>query len=476
MYTVTHEKPHSFYASYDRKETDVKLTHYCPGCGHGSLHKFIAEAIDDLGIQERTVFVSPVGCSVFAYHYLDVGNVQAAHGRAPAVATGIKRSKPQSIVVAYQGDGDLAAIGTAEIVHSANRGENITVFFVNNAIYGMTGGQMAPTTLLGQKTVTTPMGRNPQQEGYPLKICELLSTLEGPTYIERVALTSPKTYMKARQAIRKALRNQVENRGFSLIEVLSPCPTGWKLKPNQAWKWIEEEMFPVFPPGVYKDLSASRKFLSSSGTDLPPDQVAKVLDIAYTSAHEEEPSQEVTLHVKSKEIKIAGFGGQGVLFVGVALATVAMKEGYHATWLPSYGPEMRGGTANCNVVFSEQPIGTPLVEYPDILIAMNAPSLKRFQDQVRAGGLIVYDSAVISESPTVAGRDCLPVPAAKMAHELGDHRVANVIILGAMLSKCPVLRRSQVFSALEESVENETLKQLNRKAFEAGRLYVGTQC
>ncbi|HVN82163.1 MAG TPA: 2-oxoacid:acceptor oxidoreductase family protein [Terriglobia bacterium] len=475
MYTVVHEKPASFYTSYDRKEGDVKLTHYCPGCGHGSLHKFIAEAIDDLGIQERTVFVSPVGCSVFAYHYLDVGNVQAAHGRAPAVATGIKRSNPESIVIAYQGDGDLAAIGTAEIIHSANRGENITVFFVNNAIYGMTGGQMAPTTLIGQKTVTTPMGRNPHQEGYPLKVCELLSTLEGSTYLERVALTSPKTYMKTRQAIRKALKNQVENRGFSLIEVLSPCPTGWKLKPNQAWKWIEDQMFPVFPLGVYKDLSTSRQPWPRTGPGLPAERVAGVLDIGFPLSREEDPSGEATLPVETKEMKIAGFGGQGVLFMGVALATVAMKEGYHATWLPSYGPEMRGGTANCNVVFSHRPIGTPLVDYPDILIAMNAPSLKRFQNQVKSGGLIVYDSAIISDSPEASGREILPVPAAKMAHELGDHRVANVIILGAMLAKCPILRRTNVYAALEESVENENLRQLNRRAFEAGRLYRGTQ-
>jgi 2-oxoisovalerate ferredoxin oxidoreductase beta subunit len=474
MYTVAHEKPQSFYTTYDRKEGDVRLTHYCPGCGHGSLHKFIAEAIDDLGIQEQTVFISPVGCSVFAYHYLDVGNVQAAHGRAPAVATGIKRSKPESIVIAYQGDGDLAAIGTAEIIHTANRGENITVFFVNNAIYGMTGGQMAPTTLVGQKTVTTPMGRNPLQEGYPLRVCELLSTLEGPTYLERVALTSPKTYMKTRQAVRKALRNQVENRGFSLIEVLSPCPTGWKLKPNQSWKWIEEQMFPVFPLGVYKDLSASRQLPPPARPSLPTHLVSEVLDIRSTGSLAEEFSDESSVAVEMKEMKIAGFGGQGVLFMGVTLATVAMKEGYHATWLPSYGPEMRGGTANCNVVISRQAIGTPLVDYPDILIAMNAPSLRRFQDQVKPGGMIVYDNSVITESPEAGERNVLFIPAAKMAHELGDPRVANVIILGALLAKCPFLKKAHVFSVLEESVTNENMKLLNRKAFEAGRLYLAT--
>ena len=203
-----------------------------------------------------------MGCSVFAYHYFDVGNVQSAHGRAPAVATGIKRSRPESIVLSYQGDGDLASIGTAEIIHAANRGENITVFFVNNAIYGMTGGQMAPTTLLGQKTSTTPLGRNAKQQGYPLKICEMLRSLKGAAYLERVALFGSKNHMKARAAVRKAIRYQMEGRGFSLVEVLSACPTGWKLKPADAWHWIEEQMLPVFPLAVYKDTDVKIPSLS----------------------------------------------------------------------------------------------------------------------------------------------------------------------------------------------------------------------
>src|SRR5262245_14052436 len=252
-FAVSHQKPHSLYPLFSRKGGDRLATHYCPGCGHGVLHKLLAEAIDDLGIQNQTILVSPVGCSVFAYHYFDVGNVQAAHGRAPAVATGLKRSRPESIVISYQGDGDLASIGIAEIIHAANRGENITVFFVNNAIYGMTGGQMAPTTLLGQRTVTTPRGRNARLEGHPLRICELLSSLPGVAYLERVAFVGPRNHMKARQAIRKALRNQMEGRGFSLVEVLSACPMGWKLTPLQAWQWIEKHLLPVYPLGVFKE-------------------------------------------------------------------------------------------------------------------------------------------------------------------------------------------------------------------------------
>ncbi|MGA7287730.1 MAG: thiamine pyrophosphate-dependent enzyme, partial [Terriglobales bacterium] len=207
-YEEIHSKSPLFYDLYERKSELKHQTHYCPGCGHGVAHKLIAEALQELGVQDKTIFVSPVGCSVFAYYYFDVGNVQASHGRAPAVATAIKRSGPDKIVIAYQGDGDLAAIGTAEIVHAANRGEKITVFFVNNAIYGMTGGQMAPTTMVGQKSTTSPWGRRPSNEGYPLHMAELIATLDAPAYIERVALSDNKNIMKARRAIRKALEIQ----------------------------------------------------------------------------------------------------------------------------------------------------------------------------------------------------------------------------------------------------------------------------
>ncbi len=187
-FEVSHGRPKAFYDRYERKEELKHLTHYCPGCGHGNVHKMLAKAIDDLGIQDRTVLISPVGCSVFGYYYFDVGNVQAAHGRAPAVATAVKRSRPESVVISYQGDGDLTAIGAAEILHAANRGESVTVIFVNNAVYSMTGGQFAPTTLIGQKSTTTPEGRSAANEGYPLHVCELLATLEAPVYLERVGL------------------------------------------------------------------------------------------------------------------------------------------------------------------------------------------------------------------------------------------------------------------------------------------------
>ena len=233
--------------------------HYCPGCTHGIIHRLVAEALQELGVTGRTIGVASVGCSVFTYNYFNCDMVQAAHGRAPAVATGVKRSDANNIVFTYQGDGDLAAIGTAETVHSAARGENITVIFVNNAIYGMTGGQMAPTTLPGQKTQTSPYGRDVEKVGYPVKVCEMLSQVDGATYLERVAVNNVANVKKAKAAIKKAFQNQIEGKGFSLVEVLSTCPTNWGLAPDKAIGWLEENMRPYYPLGVYKDKYAEEK-------------------------------------------------------------------------------------------------------------------------------------------------------------------------------------------------------------------------
>ena len=234
-------------------------THYCPGCGHGIAHRLIAEAIDELGIRGRTIGIAPVGCSVLAYNYIDVDMVEVAHGRAPAVATGMKRTNPDKIIFSYQGDGDLAAIGTGEIIHAAHRGEQITVIFINNAVFGMTGGQMAPTTVLGQVTATTPWGRDAASEGYPLRICELLAVLPGAIYIERCSLYNPAQIRKAKKAIRYAFELQFNGaQGLSLVEVLSPCPTYWRMTPTEAIEWMEKEMTKVFPLGCLKN-SVSRE-------------------------------------------------------------------------------------------------------------------------------------------------------------------------------------------------------------------------
>jgi 2-oxoglutarate ferredoxin oxidoreductase subunit beta len=228
-------------------------THYCAGCGHGIVHRIICELVDEFDIRERTVAVAPVGCAVLAYNYFDFDTCEAPHGRTPAVATGLKRVLPGRFVFSYQGDGDLAAIGTAEIIHAANRGEKICVFFINNAVYGMTQGQMAPTSLVGQKTATSPRGRDPENEGYPIRVCELIATLQAPAYIERVAVSSPRNVRRAKKAIRKAFQTQLEGRGFSLVEILSPCPTYWRVDPITAVKELEARMPPIFPLGVYRD-------------------------------------------------------------------------------------------------------------------------------------------------------------------------------------------------------------------------------
>ncbi len=228
-------------------------THYCPGCGHGIVHRLIAEIIDDMDIRDKTIGLAPVGCAVLAYNYLDIDMCEAAHGRPPAVATGIKRVHPDKIVFSYQGDGDLAAIGMAEIIHTAARSENITVIFVNNAVYGMTNGQMAPTTLLNQKTLTTPQGRNERDEGYPIRICELLATIDGSRFLARTSITSAKNIIKTKRLLEKGFRSQIEKKGFSLIEILSPCPVYWRMTPNDAMKFIDDNMTATFPLGIFKD-------------------------------------------------------------------------------------------------------------------------------------------------------------------------------------------------------------------------------
>ncbi len=238
--------------------TDAPL-HYCPGCTHGIIHRLVAEAIDELGIEGKTIGVAPVGCAVMAYDYFACDMVEAAHGRAPAVATGLKRALPQNVIFTYQGDGDLASIGMAETVHAATRNENITVIFVNNAIYGMTGGQMAPTSLPGQVTQTSPYGRDTATVGFPIRVSEMLATLDGPELIQRVAVNNVKNVNAAKKAIKKAFQNQIEGKGFSLIEVVSSCPTNWGMTPKKALEWVEEKMIPYYPLGVYKDRSANKE-------------------------------------------------------------------------------------------------------------------------------------------------------------------------------------------------------------------------
>ena len=461
-YKVIESKSPVFYEKYERKAELQHQTHYCPGCGHGVVHKLIAEAIADMGLQDRTIFVSPVGCSVFAYYYFDVGNVQAAHGRASAVATAVKRANPQSMVISYQGDGDLAAIGTAEIIHAANRGEKISVFFVNNAIYGMTGGQMAPTTLVGQETTTSPWGRRPSNEGYPLHVAELLSTLDAPVYIERVALHDNKNIMKARKAVRKALELQRDGAGFTFVEILSPCPTIWEMTPQESRKWIEEKMLAVFPLGVYRD----RKLAPVSDA-IPQVTVYQLLGL------EEKPEEAATEAIAAEphadlRVNIAGFGGQGVLLLGQILAEMGMRAGREVSWLPSYGPEMRSGSAHCYVCLANERVGSPLAEHPDVLIAMNEISLHKFAKQVATQGAVFYNASKLPAGFPVQQAMIYCVPASEIADKLGTTKAANMVMLGALLELTHTLPKESAFTLLKAKVRNQKLLEIDCQAIDAG--------
>ncbi len=466
---IIHEKSPVFYDEFTRKGELTNQTHYCPGCGHGIGHKLIAEALEDLGLQDRAIMVSPVGCSVFAYYYFDTGNVQVAHGRAPAAATALKRSHPESIVMSYQGDGDLAAIGTAEIVHAANRGENICVFFMNNSIYGMTGGQMAPTTLIGQSSTTSPWGRRASNEGFPLHISEMLATLKAPVYIERVALNNAKGVLKARKAVRKALENQKNGLGFSLVEILSPCPTILKMDPVVARKWIDEVLIKEFPLGVFRDNTAEP---ARPITNVPQKSVAEVLGIkdAVVLTREERASKKA--HTRSLKIKVAGFGGQGVLLLGQMIAEMGLREHMEVSWLPSYGPEMRSGAAHCHVNISHERIGSPLITRTDVLIAMNELSLRKFADTVASGGLIIYNRDRLPENFTCDHARILCLPASEIADEIGTAKVANVVMLGALLEETECIPVQTAIDVLKQTVRNEKMLAMDILAIERGRKFV----
>jgi 2-oxoisovalerate ferredoxin oxidoreductase beta subunit len=467
-YEVIQSRSSVFYETYERKSDLKHQTHYCPGCGHGIVHKLVAEAIEDLQLQERTIFVSPVGCSVFAYYYLNLGNVQVAHGRAPAAATGIKRACPGKMVISYQGDGDLAAIGMAEIVHAANRGEKITVIFVNNAIYGMTGGQMAPTTLVGQVSTTSPWGRRPANEGFPIHMCELLATLEAPVYIERVALSDNKNIMKARRAIRKALELQRDGAGFSFVEVLSPCPTIWGKDPVEARKWVEEKMIPAFPLAVTRD----RKPEAPPNNRPPQRPVQKVLELPDGEAAHRSGAPQRTHGFDHIKIKVAGFGGQGVLLLGQLLTEMGVREGLEVSWLPSYGPEMRSGSAHCHVCLSRERIGSPLVSRPDVLIAMNEISLRKFAPQVAEHGLILYNGAALPSDFAAPEARVACIPASEIADKLGFAKAANTVLLGALLEETGCLEPATALAAMAAKVKKPDILEMNRKALEEGRNFV----
>ncbi|MCC6131308.1 MAG: 2-oxoacid:acceptor oxidoreductase family protein [Acidobacteria bacterium] len=461
-----------FYDRFERHSHGQGLkghaTHYCPGCGHGLAHKFLAEAIDELGIQNRTVAISPVGCSVFLYYYFDVGNSQAAHGRAPAVAIGHKLANPESIVVSYQGDGDLASIGLAEIVSTAQLGVPITVIFVNNAIYGMTGGQMAPTTLMGMKTATSPHGRDIYM-GKPMKMAELIAGLDGPIYVERVALFDAKQRNRAKKAILKGLKLQVEKRGFSFIEVLAECPTHLKMTPEETEKWVKEQMQPNFPLGVKKDLTPDPWF-EPPKPSFEIDQLLKV--VGASSDAPIRSAKGFPSHIAPHDIaiKLAGSGGDGAQTAAMLIARAGINEGFDATHIPSYGPESRGGTSYADVHVAETEVLNPAAPAPHILIAFNAPSLAKFGPAVKAGGTVLYDSSVIHEVPKVAaGVRVVGVPFAQIAVDLGKAMVKNIVALGALHAATGIFPKETFLTAIRLTLKDKcALIPLNEEAFAWG--------
>ena len=423
------KRPESIYESFPRKgETNQTTTHYCSGCGHGIIHKLIAECMDELDIQDRCVMISPVGCSVFAYYYFNCGNVQTAHGRAPAVATGISRAEDNAIVMSYQGDGDLASIGLNETLQAANRGEKIVVFFVNNTVYGMTGGQMAPTTLIGEKTVTCQTGRDPNYAGYPTHMCELINNLKAPVFIERVSLATPLKIRLAKYAIKQALTVQKEGKGYSFVEILAPCPTNLKQDVKGVQDFIENQMEKEFPVKNFRNELNDRNPVIRPENDYTIESLDKIFNVDRS----DDSSYSKSTGMKPITIKVTGFGGQGVLSAGLTIAQAACSEGKHVSWYPSYGPEQRGGSSNCSIVISDETIGTPVVEDIDILIALNKASLEKFAPDVKENGTIIYDSR-IGDIEINDNVNIVKVPSIEIAEKFGNTRTANTALIGVLM-------------------------------------------
>ena len=461
-----------FYDRFERhdKATGLKAhsTHYCAGCGHGLIHRYLADAIEKLGIQDRTVAVSPVGCGVFLYYYMDVGNTSAAHGRASAVAIGQKLANPEAVVLAYQGDGDLGAIGLLEGLFAAQLGIPIAVIFVNNAVYGMTGGQLAPTTLMAQKTTTTPKGRD-LMAGAPLKLAEMIAALEGPVYVERVALFDAKQRKRAAKAIEKALTLQRDNAGYAFVEVLAECPTHLKLTPEESERWVKEQMLPVFPLGVKKDVpptgwaQAFRRpvfdaetALAAIGADAEaPQRFASGLPAAFG---------------EDVGIKVAGAGGDGAQTAAMLLAKTAVNEGFDATHIPSYGPESRGGTSFADVRIAANEVLSPDVAEPHVLVAFNAPSLARFGPAVRKGGYAVYDRSVIRDAPALdPAVRVVAAPCTEIARDLGQPLAKNVVALGALVGATGLLPPESLLAALRQALAGKRGQvSVNEEAFRRG--------
>ena len=456
------------YPTFDRSGAVVRSSHYCAGCGHGIVHKLITEALVDFGMQDRTIMVNPIGCAVFGYYYWDVGNVGAAHGRAPAVATALSRTLPHAYVLAYQGDGDLGAIGFNSAFQAASRGERMATFFINNATYGMTGGQMAPTSLIGQHTATTPRGRALKTEGPPLHVCEVFNQLAAPVYIERCSVGDTASIMKARKAIRKALEIQLKGQGYAFVEFLSQCPgiTGGDVP--ASIKFLHEQLEKEFPLAVFRD---------RANEPIPPEEPAPVIpslneffhtDTSTAAAPHTDPT------VQERRLIFAGAGGQGVLSLGLNVAEAATFLGRYTTWFPTYGPEQRGGAASCALVLAGKPIGSPTVDRPDVLVAMSRPALERFMPLVKPGGVVFCETLAFEGVTPRTDIRIIKIPAAEIATTNGLPRAANTVILAAMLHcNATGLPAEAIDHARDATLRKKqpALIEKNRQVFEAALVW-----
>ena len=449
------------YAEFPRcGKAHARTTHYCPGCGHGIVNKLVAEACAELGLQDRTIFVDPVGCGVFTYYYWDAAHISAAHGRASAAATGAARARPGAVTIAYQGDGDLGAIGFNNAFQAASRGEKFGCIFINNSLYGMTGGQMAPTTLDGEKTTTTPFGRDPAVTGFPLHVCEVFNALKAPVYIARVSVADTKRIMQAKQAIRHVFELQRDGKGYALLEILAPCPTNFRMNAQDAAKFCIDEMEKEFPLGVFRD--------DASHVEAAVREIPRAATCAELFAEgESAPPVADDANIPERRFKFAGYGGQGILSLGLCVAEAARLERRHTLWFPSYGPEQRGGSASCSVVVSGLRIGAPTVEHPDVLVCMNQPSYERFVGDVKKGGLVIVDETVPITVQPPEGVTLKRVPAIAMAEEFGVPKAANTMMLAALKAfKATGLADASLETALCASFKKKPqLIEKNRELF-----------
>ncbi len=467
---MTQKKTVGMYEKFVRSGKDTRATHYCAGCGHGIVHKLITEAMVELGLQDRTIIVNPIGCGVFGYYYWDCGNVGAAHGRAPAVGTAINRVRRNSVVISYQGDGDLGAIGFNNTFQAASRGEHMAVFFINNAIYGMTGGQMAPTTLEGMKTMTSPFGRDPLTMGYPLHVCEVLDQLKAPVYIERVSVAATKRNMQAKRAIRKALEVQRDGKGYAFVEFISPCPTNLGTDSLKAAAFCIEQMEKEYPLGCVRDA------IATAVPRAPVPAAPSVTEYFCNSDQHQAPTAEVDETAGELRLKFTGFGGQGILSLGICVAEAARLEKRFTTWFPSYGPEQRGGSAACSVVISGRAIGSPAVDHPDVLVCMNQPSYERFIKDMRPGGTVIVDATVPFTSKAPEGVRVISMPAIDLAIKMGVPKAANTMML-ATLAKLGVtgLENSHLIEALDASFKKKpALVEQNRLLLNEAETWMDT--